>query len=107
MGIIYVLSDQSRLVLPIETRWSEWLSWMGHFGEYAILAALLWLAMRWTTPWPFRRIALITLWIAALYALSDEVHQSFVPGRMPDVLDWLVDVAGAACALWVISRARS
>jgi len=28
------------------------------------------------------------------YGLLDEIHQGFVPGRDPDVLDWLVDASG-------------
>ena len=32
---------------------------------------------------------------AALYAVSDEFHQSFVPGRHPDVWDAVADTVGA------------
>jgi VanZ family protein len=41
--------------------------------------------------------------LAALYGLSDEFHQSFVPGRTPDPADFLADaLGGAAGALtWV------
>jgi len=28
------------------------------------------------------------------YGLADEIHQGFVPGRDPDLLDWLVDASG-------------
>lgn len=34
--------------------------------------------------------------IGAAYGISDEWHQSFVPGRVPSVGDWLADVAGVA-----------
>jgi len=30
----------------------------------------------------------------SVYAASDEVHQSFVPGREMSILDWLADAAG-------------
>ncbi|MEZ4273606.1 MAG: VanZ family protein [Myxococcota bacterium] len=33
--------------------------------------------------------------ITILYGLVDEFHQSFVPGRSPDLLDALADAAGA------------
>ena len=40
--------------------------------------------------------------LAVLYALTDEFHQSFVPGRHPSLLDvFLFDANGAAIALWL------
>lgn len=105
MGLIYFLSDQSQLALPIELWWSDLLSWLAHFSEYAILACLLWFAAR-STPGLSRRAATIAFVVVALYALSDEVHQSFVPGRMPDIRDWLVDLVGAGLALVVLTRRR-
>ena len=106
MGGIYCLSAQSNLVLPVELWWSGALSWIAHFTEYAILASLLWLAFR-SSPRLARHATAFAFVLTALYALSDEVHQSFVPGRMPDVRDWLVDLAGAALAIWLLSRSRS
>ena len=106
MGGIYFLSAQSNLPLPVEGWWSGLLSWIAHFTEYAVLASLLWLALR-SSPRLARHATAIAFALAALYALSDEVHQSFVPGRTPDVRDWLVDLAGAALAIWLLSRSRS
>ena len=37
---------------------------------------------------------LLLLAIGAAYGITDEWHQMYVPGRMPDVVDWLADVAG-------------
>ena len=34
--------------------------------------------------------------LASLYGATDEFHQSFVPGRDSDVLDWVADTLGAA-----------
>ena len=84
MGVIYFLSAQSNLVLPVEVSWSGLLSWIAHFTEYAVLASLLWLALR-SSPRLARHATAIAFALVALHALSDEVHQSFVPGRMPDV----------------------
>ena len=106
MGGIYFLSAQSNLVLPVEIWWSGALSWIAHFTEYAILASLLWLALR-SSPSLARHATAIAFGLTALYALSDELHQSFVPGRMPDARDWLVDLAGAALAIWLLSRSHS
>jgi MYXO-CTERM domain-containing protein len=45
----------------------------------------------------------------SFYGASDEVHQSFVPGRDSDVLDWRADTIGGAAAAglllaWAIIR---
>ena len=40
-----------------------------------------------------------TMLIVVAYAISDEVHQLFVPFRTADVRDVLADVAGASIAL--------
>ena len=45
---------------------------------------------------PLRRACLIAIACASLYGVSDEVHQLFVPERMCDPVDWMVDTAGSA-----------
>lgn len=44
---------------------------------------------------------LLALIMAALFALSDEFHQSFVEGRTSTLRDVLIDTGGAAVALTV------
>jgi VanZ family protein len=47
--------------------------------------------------------------LSAAYGVTDEWHQSFVPGRTPDVGDWLADAVGAAAGVIVatgVARAR-
>lgn len=41
-----------------------------------------------------KRLFLILLAIGSIYAISDEVHQFYVPGRNADVADFLADVLG-------------
>ena len=43
--------------------------------------------------------ALLGVVAASLYGASDEFHQSFTPGRSPDVWDWVADTLGAAAAV--------
>lgn len=43
--------------------------------------------------------AMATMVIAVAYAVSDEVHQLFVPDRTADAADLLADAAGASVAL--------
>jgi VanZ family protein len=72
----------------------------GHMLGYAALALLFRRALGGES----KRAALAWL-LAVLYAVTDEFHQSFVPGRHPSPLDVLVfDSGGAALALWLRSK---
>ena len=81
--------------------------------EYAILALLVWRALRKPMkrePRPWKgseaRLALV---FAALYASTDEFHQTFVPSRQGSVWDVLLDTSGAAFGLlllWLLGRWR-
>jgi VanZ family protein len=74
-----------------------------HFVEYAILALLLARAFR-TSLREFLRNHwfAVSLTCVALYALSDEFHQSFVPSRTASIYDCLIDTAGGLAALTVV-----
>lgn len=69
------------------------LSSIAHFCEYTVFGALLANALRCHLP--LRRACLIAIACASLYGVSDEIHQLFVPERMCDPVDWMVDTAGA------------
>lgn len=77
---------------------------IGHFGEYFALMALWWWALR--TRIGGRRAIVPALAIAIGYAVTDEVHQSFVDGRVGTWRDVLLDSAGALTAAALIARAR-
>jgi VanZ family protein len=73
---------------------------MGHFTEYAILAALLWRGMRGTFAGASGGLlALATLVLAGAFAASDEFHQSFVPSRTASPYDVMIDCTGALFAI--------
>jgi VanZ family protein len=81
-----------------------------HLTEYAILALLLWRAIRRpqkneTRPWRWDEAGL-TLACVFLYAATDEFHQIFVPTRTPLVSDVLIDTSGGALALIILWLAR-
>jgi VanZ family protein len=42
-----------------------------------------------------------------LYAVSDEVHQALVPGRMGSPLDVAIDAAGVVLGVLLWERART
>ena len=68
---------------------------LGHFTEFALLGFSLMLHIcqlqkKWSV-----RLPLWWAWgIGALYAASDEFHQSFVGGRGPSVWDVMIDSGG-------------
>lgn len=67
----------------------------GHMLGYGLLALMYWYGLRFE-----KRSVGFALLLAVLYALSDEFHQSFVPGRHPSLVDALViDANGASLAL--------
>jgi VanZ family protein len=77
-----------------------------HLTEYAILAILTWRAVRkplWrdTRPWRWSEAG-AALWVAALYAATDEFHQTFVASREGCLRDVLIDSSGAAIGLLVL-----
>jgi VanZ family protein len=106
MVLIFALSSLSGL----ETGFAPSLDWalrkLAHSLVYAVLAALFWRALRRTTslapPWIMR----LSFCLAVLYAVTDEVHQRFVPGRFGAWWDVAIDAFGAAAA-WVILERRS
>ena len=73
-----------------------WARVLAHFCEYAALAGLwtwaLWPALGW-------RAFAVAAAVSFLYAISDEIHQSQVPGRFSDPWDVVVDSLGIAFAL--------
>lgn len=85
----------------------------GHVAEYAVLALLLWRARRKPVrndarPWNWRE-AVWAVGVAALYAVSDELHQWFVASRTASAGDVAWDTLGAALAilcLWALGFRR-
>jgi VanZ family protein len=84
-----------------------------HLAEYAVLALLLWRALRKPpTPkaprWQWSKAGFV-LALVAFYAATDEFHQAFVPSREGSVRDVLLDTFGGALGLfflWAMGRWR-
>ena len=79
-----------------------------HFTEFLILGVSLFLTVRdlrkrssFWIPWA----------IGAAYAVSDEVHQHFVPGRSCEVRDMIIDacgvLAGVAICRWMARKKQN
>ncbi len=100
MLVIFLFSAQPPSNLPD----FDWLDRIvkkgGHVLGYALLALAYWRGFH------FRADQRWIAWLFALfYAISDELHQSFVPGRNASVWDVVAfDNLGATLALWLGSR---
>jgi VanZ family protein len=75
--------------------WDTILRKGAHMTEYAVLGLLLLRALG-------RELPAFALGIA--YAITDEIHQHFVRGRHASPVDVLIDTAGVAIGIFLLSR---
>ena len=75
-----------------------------HFGAFFGLSVLLSLTLLYQNKnLLFKNYFLAAaLVISSIYGLLDEIHQSFVPGRNSEFLDWVADSLGAAVGVFVV-----
>ena len=106
MILIFILSAQPTLPHHPDTLSDFILKKTAHMTEYGILAFLLWRALS-RGQGTLSRLALFAAFvISVLYAVSDEYHQTFVPGREGKLMDVGFDAAGALVALLVVGSLR-
>lgn len=121
LGLIFIGSTDilsaehtSRFLVPFLRWFDPQISWralsaaqtivrkLGHLTEYAILAALFWRALRgahWRSKMSF---LFAVAWSAcAIFAATDEFHQSFVPSRTASAKDVMIDACGALIGLTI------
>lgn len=80
---------------------------LAHLTEYAILGLLAARAFSTSSHQTLRRQwFLFSLLLVALYALSDEFHQLFVPVRTGSIYDSLIDITGGFIALALLALWR-
>lgn len=94
--LIFLLSGIPGREIPFLFVWQDVFF---HALEYLFFALLIIRAQK--AYWPevaYRRRFLQVLLFVALYALSDEMHQAFVPGRCPSLVDAVIDSTGAIIA---------
>ena len=93
-AFIFALSSVPHLGTELGT-WDLVLRKLGHAAEYAVLGALLARALDATA------LAVVA---GILYAVSDELHQTLVPGRLGSPRDVLIDAAGVAAGVALVRR---
>jgi VanZ family protein len=95
MSLIFYLSSRSGL--PDFQSFDLAMKKGAHLAAYGFLYFLLFRAFHSTRPSanpPPSRLCLLAAFVAVLYAVSDEIHQSFVPLRNATARDVLIDSLG-------------
>jgi len=100
-GLIFFVSSQPKEAFVRLGLSGALFSFAGHLFSYAMLMVLSVIALRSGGQLSLRRSYLVAFLLVALYGLSDEFHQMFVPGRLASLEDWIVDLLGAGLA-WLI-----
>lgn len=74
-----------------------------HAAEYALLCFLWWRAL--LEAMPRARALLVAALLSFAYAVSDEIHQTFIEGRHGSPVDVAIDSVGiAAMTVWIRRR---
>jgi VanZ family protein len=95
MTAIFGISSIPSNEMPDYGMWDLIVNKGGHMLGYGLLALTYWYGLRF-----YKRRLWLALLLVILYAITDEFHQSFVPGRHPSWVDVLVfDGGGSAIAL--------
>lgn len=69
-----------------------------HFTIYATLGMLIYLLMK---AYRIKMALLLTPGVGALYAVTDEMHQTFIRGRSGELRDVIIDLCGSFCGALV------
>lgn len=72
---------------------------LAHMSEYAVLGILFYLYAKEVVD---KKVAVFAIVGVLLYAISDEVHQLFVPGRSGKLLDVCIDTFGGSIGVFLI-----
>ena len=81
-------------------KYDFWLRKAAHFTIYLILGFLITSLMKEYKEIN-KKVLLISIIISVLYAISDEVHQYFVPGRSCEIRDMLIDSTGSIIGTYI------
>jgi VanZ family protein len=73
-----------------------------HFAAYAFLGGLLLRALK-TLPKKnnLKLVMTLSIVLSALYGISDEIHQHYVPSRNADVIDAMADIIGSIFGVYI------
>lgn len=93
-SVIFYLSSLKQVSTLSFFVYDFFLKKLAHVSEYAILYVLIFRATQ--------KKYLLSFSLVMLYAVTDEIHQSFVPGRTATALDLGFDLSGSNIAAYIL-----
>ena len=105
MSVIFAFSAMPDRDLPEFGGWDYVAKKGAHMLGYALLASSYYYAISKGKS-PTKQHFILALCLTALYAASDEWHQSFVPGRNPSLVDVGFDTIGGFIGITVFCVVR-
>jgi hypothetical protein len=101
-GIIFSFSSLAFVKTKEFLLWDFIAKKSAHLLEYFIFSLLLYRALKNSSDLSQKRSLVFSMLILIIYAISDEFHQSFIPGREPRIRDVAIDSLGGLLGLWLI-----
>ena len=101
-GVIFYLSGVPNLNSGFAVFWDVFWRKLAHAGEFGLLNLLLWRALYCGENVSFKKALPWSSILAVLYAISDELHQAFVPLRQARWQDVAQDSLGVLLTSFVI-----
>jgi VanZ family protein len=101
-GLIFWFSSVPGLESGLEVKTDFALRKLAHLAEYGILA-ILWIRALTAAELPRRRAFLFSILFCIAFAISDEIHQLYIPGREGKIYDILIDSLGVLLGAAIFS----
>lgn len=103
MTFIFILSS-IQVGSASEFYWKDFIvKKTAHLIEYGVLATLLYRGLKGSKI-VTKKAMCYAIIISFLYAITDEFHQSFTPGRGPAIRDVFIDLIGATIFIYGILK---
>ncbi|OGM25255.1 hypothetical protein A2715_04380 [Candidatus Woesebacteria bacterium RIFCSPHIGHO2_01_FULL_39_32] len=101
--MVLIFSFSSLATNPVSViHWKDFIvKKTGHVLIYAILTILIYRAFREGRTHR-KKAAFYSIFFAVAYGISDEYHQSFTPGRDPQMRDVIFDTIGSILAIYIV-----
>lgn len=102
LGVIFVFSSLPDLKSDLPGLFDFILRKAAHIFEYAVLGFLLFRAFHSGNGYPVKQAFVFSFLLSALYAVSDEWHQTFILNRSGEIKDIFIDSFGSLLSLSVL-----